>query len=493
MADQEQSSCSYRFISSSLSELPPTRDYDLVIRQQPDRAKMSVINERDRRPIEPPPILQMKWLHCSTEETKKCLQSPFYYLVANLVDASNNDELLLPAQDYLSGTTVSSLHRLRDIDNQDGGFYVFGDLSVKKNGIFKLQFSLFEIVEELVQNRRTLLSEPFTVYIPKHFPGPLEATFLSRTFSDQGVKMRIRKEHRLQATTTRKRKPERQSTSSQLNETEPTKGDTSKSMERASRRKVSPPSYAPQQSQDVHFGRFLSIERKPSQQQQQHDQQNLTHYKDAYKALPSQPLCSDYNDYHSRDPAVGQTIYPSPQSSTDYTPQHQQPYRSSPSLTHMSTPPSPTYAHYYSASPPTMTIDQYQPTPQQQPALPLASYHLSSSSSSSTSSSFSSSSSSMLSEQQKQQHIPSSPPSYSGQYHHPSAFQPVRPPTPMPHQDHAHSWGAKLPPLRAIMTDQPMQDSEQYHQNRFIMQLPPIQPSALSTTNTLPIYPGYDH
>ncbi|KAI8338048.1 velvet factor [Chlamydoabsidia padenii] len=199
MADQEQSSCSYRFIGSSLSELPVSRDYDLVIRQQPDRAKMSVINERDRRPIEPPPILQMKWLHCSNEETKKCLQSPFYYLVANLVDAENNDQLLLPAHDYLSGTTVSSLHRLRDIDNQDGGFYVFGDLSVKKNGIFKLQFSLFEIVEDLVQNRRTLLSEPFTVYLPKHFPGPLEATFLSRTFSDQGVKMRIRKEHRLQS------------------------------------------------------------------------------------------------------------------------------------------------------------------------------------------------------------------------------------------------------------------------------------------------------
>lgn len=263
-------------------------------------------------------------------------------------------------------------------------------------------------------------------------------------------------------------------------------------MERASRRKVSPPSYAPQQSQDVHFGRFLSIERKPSQQQQ-HEQQILTHYKDPYKAPPSQPSCSEYSDYHSRDPVVGQAIYPSPQSSTDYTPQQQQPYRSSPSLTHLSTPPSPTYAHYYSASPPTMTIDQCHPTQQQQPPLSLTSYHLSSSSSSSTSSSFSSSSSSLLSEQQKQQHIPSSPPPYSGQYHHPSAFQPFLPPAPMPHQDHAHSWGAKLPPLRAIMADHPMQDSEQYHQNKFIMQLPPIQPSTHSTTATLPLYSSYDH
>ena len=48
-----------------------------------------------------------------------------------------------------------------------------------------------------MQNRKTMLSDTFTVYLPKRFPGPFEATFLSRTFCDQGVKMRIRKEHRL--------------------------------------------------------------------------------------------------------------------------------------------------------------------------------------------------------------------------------------------------------------------------------------------------------
>ena len=39
----------------------------------------------------------------------------------------------------------------------------------------------------------------FAVYATKSFPGPLETTFLSRVFSDQGVKIRIRKENRLQA------------------------------------------------------------------------------------------------------------------------------------------------------------------------------------------------------------------------------------------------------------------------------------------------------
>lgn len=48
---------------------------------------------------------------------RKCLQSPFYFMVANLVTDQSPETLLMPTQDYLSGTTVSSLHRLRDLDN----------------------------------------------------------------------------------------------------------------------------------------------------------------------------------------------------------------------------------------------------------------------------------------------------------------------------------------------------------------------------------------
>ncbi|CAG8537854.1 16914_t:CDS:2, partial [Acaulospora colombiana] len=42
------------------------------------------------------------------------------------------------------------------------------------------------------------MSDVFTVYPPKTFPGMSESTFLSRSFSDQGVRIRIRKEHRIQ-------------------------------------------------------------------------------------------------------------------------------------------------------------------------------------------------------------------------------------------------------------------------------------------------------
>lgn len=68
--------------------------------------------------------------------------------MVNIVHAENPDTTCpLPTKEYLSGATVSSLYRLRDIDNTDGGFFVFGDLAVKKQGYFRLYFSLFEMIE----------------------------------------------------------------------------------------------------------------------------------------------------------------------------------------------------------------------------------------------------------------------------------------------------------------------------------------------------------
>ncbi|KAI9266394.1 velvet factor-domain-containing protein [Helicostylum pulchrum] len=282
--------CTYRFIESSLATLSEETEYDVEIRQEPKRAKISIINERDRRPIEPPPILQLHWKNCTEEELKKSLQSPFYFVVANLVTEKDPETPMLPAQDYLSGSTVSSLYRLRDVDNSDGGFFVFGDLAVKKEGKFKLRFSLFEIVEDKVQNRRTILSETFTVFSPKRFPGPVESTFLSRTFSDQGVKMRIRKEHRLQS---RKRKQE--NTSLQSTDTSVKRLHTKKS-----RMIVASPAYADTSStqHDVFFGRWQATS-KP----------------DDY-CTNTPPTCPHEEiDYKKTDPTQG---FPSPES-TVYT------------------------------------------------------------------------------------------------------------------------------------------------------------------------------
>jgi len=104
----------------------------------------------------------------------------------------------------LAGTLVSSLHRLKDTDNIDGAFFVFGDLSVKHEGRFRLQFTLYEMRRDECAYIKSISSQSFQVHSTKTFPGMAESTFLTRSFSDQGVRLRLRKEPR---TLLRKRGP----------------------------------------------------------------------------------------------------------------------------------------------------------------------------------------------------------------------------------------------------------------------------------------------
>lgn len=109
-----------------------------------------------------------------------------------------------PLGTALAGTLVSSLHRLKDTDNADGAFFVFGDLSIKIEGTFRLQFNLYEMRDKECFHMQSIQSEPFVVHAQKNFPGMSESTFLTRSFSDQGVRLRLRKEPR---TLLRKRGP----------------------------------------------------------------------------------------------------------------------------------------------------------------------------------------------------------------------------------------------------------------------------------------------
>ncbi|RDW81112.1 protein vosA [Aspergillus mulundensis] len=114
----------------------------------------------------------------------------------SLYDAQEDAPAPVPPSTAMTGTLVSSLHRLKDVDNTDGGFFVWGDLSIKIEGEFRLKFSLFEMRKTDVVFLKSIISERFTVSPPKSFPGMAESTFLSRSFADQGVKLRIRKEPR---------------------------------------------------------------------------------------------------------------------------------------------------------------------------------------------------------------------------------------------------------------------------------------------------------
>ncbi|KAI8093082.1 velvet factor-domain-containing protein [Halteromyces radiatus] len=182
------------------------REYSLMMLQQPSRVRISTHKEKGRKTLDPPPIVQIH-LPCLTEEAYlNQLQSPCLFMCANLTHPENDNDIYTPNHNALSGQIVSSLYKLRNDQNQVGGYFLFGDISVKVSGIFRLKMSLFELTSQGAVYLSSLFSKPFTVYSAKEYPGILEPTALSRLFYSQGAKLRLPKDYTHQSNNTRKRK-----------------------------------------------------------------------------------------------------------------------------------------------------------------------------------------------------------------------------------------------------------------------------------------------
>ncbi|KAE8421590.1 velvet factor-domain-containing protein [Aspergillus pseudocaelatus] len=159
-------------------------DFELIIRQQPTRACVAGVKEKGRKPVDPQPIVQLRVREAGTYLAQHYLQSPYYFMSP------------VPPSTALTGTLVSSLHRLKDEDDSVGGFFVFGDLFVKVEGDFRLKLTLCEMRNGIVTYLTSIISDRFTVSPPKSFPGMTESTSLSTLFADQGVKLKLRKKPR---------------------------------------------------------------------------------------------------------------------------------------------------------------------------------------------------------------------------------------------------------------------------------------------------------
>ena len=99
----------------------------------------------------------------------------------------------------LIGTKVNSAVLMNDLDGKPGLFFVFHDLSIRIEGVFRLKFSLIDVEgsQGLVQKSHvaaSVFSEPFTVFTPKAFPGMSDSSDLSKAFAAQGLKIPIRKD-----------------------------------------------------------------------------------------------------------------------------------------------------------------------------------------------------------------------------------------------------------------------------------------------------------
>ncbi|KAJ6116369.1 hypothetical protein N7512_006094 [Penicillium capsulatum] len=93
----------------------------------PDRARVTGDKEKERKPIDPPPIVQLRVRDEGSYLAQHYLQSPYYFMRCSLYDATDDRPVPVAPSTALAGPLVSSLHRLKDSDNSDGGFFVFGD------------------------------------------------------------------------------------------------------------------------------------------------------------------------------------------------------------------------------------------------------------------------------------------------------------------------------------------------------------------------------
>ncbi|KAL9541144.1 hypothetical protein PS6_010441 [Mucor atramentarius] len=177
--------------------------YALTVQQQPQKARLCSFKDKvDRRPLDPPPIVQ---LHQSNNMNFNDYQnSANFFLHTTLANANDNSDIhYVNGVRTTAGSVVQSLHKLKDTNNTEGAFFVFADISIRIEGVFKLKFTLFQIKGIQVERICSIFSDPFRVYSPKTFP---ESTDLTRSFSDQGVRIRIRKEARAVATPSMKRR-----------------------------------------------------------------------------------------------------------------------------------------------------------------------------------------------------------------------------------------------------------------------------------------------
>ncbi|KAM3579379.1 hypothetical protein VKS41_008238 [Umbelopsis sp. WA50703] len=194
------------------------RKHKLVVCQQPLHARMCGFGEKDRRPIDPPPIVQLFVDKQDADGNDlgpvdpQTLQNPFFVLHVTLWSAEMDEERNIISNPpkctrVLMGSLVSSPSLLKNPEGQQGLYFAFPDLSIRTEGRYTLKFSLIKLTSnDFITDAKAnviaqVFSDPFTVYSAKKFPGMTESTELSKAFARQGLKIPIRNDVRTRKNT----------------------------------------------------------------------------------------------------------------------------------------------------------------------------------------------------------------------------------------------------------------------------------------------------
>ncbi|KAL2164177.1 hypothetical protein VTH06DRAFT_3391 [Thermothelomyces fergusii] len=184
----------------------PSSEYRITVRQQPLAARSCGFGERDRRVIDPPPIVQLTIHDASLSEDERArrLRHQFSVVHCSIWDESGLRDMSSMPEDFrqqrrLMGTLVASPFVGLDDRGEEGCFFCFPDLSCRTPGVFRLKFALVVLdPARMCSGDRsaivaTAMSEPFQVYNAKDFPGMQASTPLTKRLKEQGCLISIKK------------------------------------------------------------------------------------------------------------------------------------------------------------------------------------------------------------------------------------------------------------------------------------------------------------
>ncbi|TIA69053.1 hypothetical protein E3P91_03805 [Wallemia ichthyophaga] len=170
--------------------------YTVDIRQHAENARICSFKEKvDRRPIDPPPIIQ---LYTDEVDKSEFLQTTSLFMTATLINPHGSLEEVYSQRNVraTAGITVQTPTKLKDEHGKDGSFCIWNHISVRQEGHFKLHFRLFERRNLDIVEVASAISNVFTVHNPKNFPGMSESSYLTRCLASQGVRIRVRNENK---------------------------------------------------------------------------------------------------------------------------------------------------------------------------------------------------------------------------------------------------------------------------------------------------------
>ncbi|KAK4123077.1 hypothetical protein N657DRAFT_446666 [Parathielavia appendiculata] len=184
----------------------PNSTYRITVRQQPLAARSCGFGERDRRVIDPPPIVQLT-IHdpsLSPPAVSQRLRHQFSVVHCSIWDERGESDMSSMPEDFrqqrrLMGTLVASPFVGVDETGEEGCFFCFPDLSCRTPGVFRLKFALVVldparmVVGERSAIVATVMSERFQVFNAKDFPGMQASTTLTKRLKEQGCLISIKK------------------------------------------------------------------------------------------------------------------------------------------------------------------------------------------------------------------------------------------------------------------------------------------------------------